>query len=179
MKLENERHELFCQHLAKGKSASQSYIAAGYQACRQNASRLSSHDDIKQRVAEIKEQPPTPIEISGRDPESGRFLQGNSGNPRGRPRGSRNLLGEQFIADLHEEWEKSGVEALKTVAQQDPTAFVKVVASVLPREINSTLSVDVNLFHEAKSFAQAYRLARDYIGASDQPLIEAEVESDE
>jgi hypothetical protein len=108
----------------------------------------------------------------GRD-ESGRFLTGNNGG--GRPRGSRNKLGEQFVSDLYSEWQKSGAAALKRMSQDDPTAFVRVVAGILPREIDATLSVDVDLFAECRDFAAAFRLARSVIGAEieaeDQRLI--------
>jgi hypothetical protein len=172
MKLENERHELFCQHLAKGKSASQSYIAAGYQPCRQNASRLSSHDAIKQRVAEIQIQAAKPPDMNGRDEETGQFLKGYSRG--GRPKGSRNKLAERFIADLHDEWQRSGAEALRAVAKDDPVQFVRVVAGILPKELDATLNVNVDLFQECRDFAQAFRLARDYIGADAPLMIEAE-----
>src|SRR5450631_654252 len=107
----------------------------------------------------------------GRD-ESGRFLTGNNGG--GRPRGSRNKLGEQFVSDLYAEWQKSGAVALKRMSQDDPTAFVRVVAGILPREFDATLSVDVDLFAECRDFATTFRLARSVIGAEieDQALIE-------
>jgi Family of unknown function (DUF5681) len=128
---------------------------------------LSSNDDIKQRVIELQEQ--RQIESkNGRDSETGQFLQGVSGNPVGRPRGSRNKLGEQFIADLHMEWQRSGATALKRVAEDDPTAFVKVVAGVLPREIDQTISLD---FAAGREFITAFRLARRHVADPDDPLL--------
>ena len=115
---------------------------------------------------------------SGRDPSSGRFLTGNSGG--GRPKGSRNKLGQQFINDLYDEWQKSGPQVLKTVAETDPVALMRCVASILPKEIDATLSViDADLLHEQKTFMDAYRIARQIIGVDEDevPLIEAKSEA--
>lgn len=176
-KLKNEKHELFAQQLAKGKNLSQAYAAAGYHPCRQNASRLSSKDDIKQRVLETQTQAATPPDMNGRDPQTGQFVVGHSGNG-GRPKGSRNKLGEQFIADLHHEWQQSGARALKRVAEDDPVQFVRVVAGILPKELDATLSVDIDLFAECRTFAQAFRLARDHIGADAPLLIDDEADDE-
>jgi len=53
--LRNARHEKFALGLSEGKSASQAYIDAGYKPCRQNAARLTTKDDIKQRLAELQD----------------------------------------------------------------------------------------------------------------------------
>jgi hypothetical protein len=53
--LENERHELFCQKLAEGKSATEAYVLAGFKPSRKNASRLRAKEDISARVAELQE----------------------------------------------------------------------------------------------------------------------------
>jgi len=52
--LKNARHEMFAQALAKGKSATEAYQDAGYKPDRKNAARLTTKDDIRRRVAEIK-----------------------------------------------------------------------------------------------------------------------------
>lgn len=172
--LENPKHEAFAKHLAQGETASQAYKAAGYQPCRQNASPLMTHDDIKARVAEIKESPiaqvTTPPDVSGRSDVTGQFLKGFSRG--GRPKGNRNRLGEAFLMDLREEWERTGAKALKQVAETNPEAFVKITASILPKELNATLDVDVDLFASCRNFAAAFRLARDHIGADTPLLIE-------
>jgi hypothetical protein len=71
-----------------------------------------------------------------RDEKTGRFLPGNPGSRAGgRPRGSRNRLSEKFLADFHAVWEDQGLEALQKVAESDPSTFVRVAASLLPRKL--------------------------------------------
>ena len=57
----------------------------------------------------------------------GRFVTGNIGGP-GRPRGSRNLLSEQFIADLQADWEQHGAKVIERVRRSDPVAYLRTVA---------------------------------------------------
>ena len=52
--LENQRHELFAQELAKGKTAHEAYRLAGFKESRKNASRLRANEDITARVAELQ-----------------------------------------------------------------------------------------------------------------------------
>ncbi len=75
----------------------------------------------------------------GQDPKTGRFLPGNSGFG-GRPKGSRNKLGEQFLEDLLEAWRKDGPEVIDRVFRTKPEVALKVIASILPKEVN--LKVD-------------------------------------
>jgi hypothetical protein len=64
-----------------------------------------------------------------------RFQPGQSGNPRGRTKGSRNKLSENFLADMVDAWEQYGREALHKTATEHPEKFVSVVAGVLPKQI--------------------------------------------
>ena len=66
----------------------------------------------------------------------GTFAPGNSINPRGRPRGSRNKLGAAFFDDLYCEWLQHGSEVIARVREEQPAVFLKVVASTLPRDLN-------------------------------------------
>jgi|SRR6516165_7126334 hypothetical protein len=110
----------------------------------------------------------------------GQFQVGHIGLG-GRPKGSRNALGEQFLNDLRREWERSGNEALARVAKEFPAVFVKVVAGLLPKELDQTLSLNVSLL-EAKDFAECYAFALKHIGSEieiDEPaMIETDVSTE-
>lgn len=62
--LTNPKHERFAQELAKGKSQSEAYTEAGYAPSEPNASRLTSNDKVRARVAEIQERGAIRAEIT-------------------------------------------------------------------------------------------------------------------
>lgn len=66
--------------------------------------------------------------------EKGRFVTGNIGG--GRPKGSRNKLGEAFLDDMFEDWRENGKAAIIAVRTDKPDQYLKVVASILPKELN-------------------------------------------
>ncbi len=70
--------------------------------------------------------------MSERDAETGRFLTGNSGG--GRPKGSRNKLGEQFLEALAQDFAEHGHEAIVACRAEKPNEYVKIVAGLLPKE---------------------------------------------
>lgn len=54
--LDNPKHEKFAQELAKGQSATEAYVAAGYTESRSAASRLSTNVNVVARVAELQDR---------------------------------------------------------------------------------------------------------------------------
>lgn len=63
--LSNSRHERFAMALFEGKSIVQAYADAGYVRYRQNAARLlMTNDDVKARLAELKEEAARASEIT-------------------------------------------------------------------------------------------------------------------
>ncbi len=68
------------------------------------------------------------------------FKPGQSGNPAGRPKGSRVKLGEQFLSDLMADWDEHGAQAIKDMREEKPGDYVKVVAATLPKELNVKVS---------------------------------------
>ena len=63
------------------------------------------------------------------------FEKGHSGGP-GRPKGSRNKLAESFLKALADDFEARGVAAIVKVREADPSTYLKVIASLLPKEID-------------------------------------------
>ena len=57
------------------------------------------------------------------------------GNP-GRPKGSRNKLGEAFITALHDDFHEHGAAAIQTVRKEKPDQYLKVIASIMPKDLN-------------------------------------------
>jgi len=64
------------------------------------------------------------------------WVPGESGNPRGRPLGSRNRLSEKFILALHDDFEEHGSTVIQQVRQERPEIYLKVIASLVPRELH-------------------------------------------
>lgn len=67
---------------------------------------------------------------------------GQSGNPAGRPKGARNKLGEMFLAALHDDFEQNGIAAIVKVREEKPDQYLKVIASLLPKELTLNFGDD-------------------------------------
>jgi Family of unknown function (DUF5681) len=59
---------------------------------------------------------------------------GQSGNPAGRERGSRNRLSEEVICALLRDFRQHGQKAVARVRQTQPAAYLKILALLVPRE---------------------------------------------
>ena len=101
---------------------------------------------------------------------------GQSGNPKGRPKGSRNKLSEEFLADVHASWQVWGRPALMTEAITDPVSYVRMVASLMPREIEATTTPDLERMSDEQLDAIIARGIEDGLDPAatdeDEPIIQ-------
>lgn len=73
------------------------------------------------------------------------FQPGQSGNLKGRPKGSRNKLGEDFLTALQMDFAEHGPAIIAKVREDRPHEYLKVVAGLLPKELNVKTSPLENL----------------------------------
>lgn len=64
-----------------------------------------------------------------------KFKPGQSGNPAGRPKGSRTKFGEAFLADLQADWQEHGAEVIARVRAGDPSTYLRVCAGLMPKQL--------------------------------------------
>jgi hypothetical protein len=62
-----------------------------------------------------------------------KFQSGNPGGP-GRPQGLRNRLQRDFLDALQKDFKEHGAQAIVDCRTEDPVQYLRVIASVLPKE---------------------------------------------
>jgi|SRR5262245_43530165 len=100
------------------------------------------------------------------------FQPGNTYGAAGRPRGSKNRLSAQVIADMHQVWceiigtakaappeeRTTGLSALRTMAREKPADFAKMYAAILPRELDVSDTTLAEMSFEQIEAALAERM---------------------
>jgi Family of unknown function (DUF5681) len=61
---------------------------------------------------------------------------GQSGNPAGRPKGSRNKLSEDFVAALYNDFQEHGSAAIAACRAEKPDVYVRIIAGLLPKDVH-------------------------------------------
>jgi hypothetical protein len=75
------------------------------------------------------------------------FKKGNNANPSGRPKGAKDKytkIRDAFFGVFHE----FGKEGLRDYAEKDPSGFYRVVANLLPKEVDANVSGEVRVTWE-------------------------------
>jgi hypothetical protein len=111
----------------------------------------------------------------GHPPVAHRFQPGNPG----RPRGSKNRLGEDFIRALAEDFEKHGAAVIEKVRADNPDAYLKVIAGLMPKELNLNVRQLDDLSDEQllARLAQLTEMAKPLLAKLETDRDEAEPEA--
>lgn len=94
-------------------------------------------------------------------PANAKWQPGQSGNPAGRPAGSRNRLASIFLADLLETYTEGGKACIKRAMEESPISYLQIIQRVVPKELLAT--VDLKTSQLELSEDQRRRIAENWI----------------
>ena len=95
---------------------------------------------------------------------------GQSGNPAGKPPGTRHAFSQGFIRDFALIWAEEGLEAVRKVAKKSPEAFVAIAARICPNDVRLTLEQAI----PGGMSLEDYSLMREVIAAIREGLPDAD-----
>ena len=98
------------------------------------------------------------------------WQKGMSGNPNGRPKGSRNALSQAVFTDLlnYYEADGNGLRLIDQVAKQNPVAFLQLIVRLMPR--HATLEITGGNVEVTLSAGQKRRIAEGWLSSqADNP----------
>src|SRR4051812_164424 len=86
----------------------------------------------------MNHKPPSEKSIANLRP----YKPGQSGNPGGKAVGTRNKVQTAFLNALCEDFEVNGMGAIIAARVTDPVGYVKIVAGLLPKQVEETKPLD-------------------------------------
>lgn len=77
---------------------------------------------------------------------------GESGNPLGRPKGSRDRLSERFYTEVAEDWTQHGADVIRAVRENQPAVYLQVVSLLMTSSHEFSMSIDRGVVISAKHY---------------------------
>ena len=92
-----------------------------------------------------------------------KWEKGESGNPKGRPHGSKNKLVTDFINALAADFDQHGEDAIRAMREKDPGNYVKAVVQLVPKDfrVERTLLDDIADMSQEEIDAKLHELERE------------------
>jgi hypothetical protein len=72
------------------------------------------------------------------------WQKGVSGNPLGRPKSSKHRLEERLLTAFADDFDKHGAGVIAQVREEDPSTYLKVAASLMPKDHHVTVGTDID-----------------------------------
>jgi hypothetical protein len=63
------------------------------------------------------------------------FKPGQSGNPAGRPKGTRHRLSDSFLTAFCADFDEHGEAVIEKVRTEDPAAYLKAAVALMPKQV--------------------------------------------
>ena len=74
-----------------------------------------------------------------------RFKPGQSGNPKGRKKGSKNKLTKAYLTDIYEDYAEHGKGVIKRLREKDPGLYLRLVAQLIPKNLDVSHSGNISI----------------------------------
>ena len=94
---------------------------------------------------------------------------GQSGNPNGRPIGSRTVFSDNFVRDLASVWSEEGREKMVKTARTNPAVFFATCARLIPNDVRVTVQQQL----PGNLSAEDWAMMREIVEAVKQAIPDA------